>query len=284
VGLASVQAVAAAKVLRCEPGKATVRLARTGKLLNTDALFGEAMERDADAFGVLRLEAVAKGMLVVSAKPHVTNQQKDQQQNQQQGEDEYEEDEEGDGKGGPINLPSRLAQAGRLQPDAEDDAWLLDNMVNVLKMHADGRMKGAELHHFLRMSSKQPERINMLRLSDIALTSGGRLELSRGLFCLGDERQSVVQEKRAEFVFGGGNQEQQEEPLAPSFFADYASVAAKTNEAAADPKAPMPQYTGVAALPAKKKTPNKKGAKRSPAKKAGKDVRALEAQFKGLDI
>jgi hypothetical protein len=94
-----------------------------------------------------------------------------------------------------------------------------------------------------------------------------------------------VQEKRAQFVFGFAKAEQQDEVLvAPSFFSDYASVAAaKTADAAADPKAPVAQYTGVA-LPAKKKTPNKKGAKRSPAKKGGKDVRSLEAQFKGMDI
>ncbi len=76
--------------------------------------------------------------------------------------------------------------------------------------------------------------------------------------------------------------------MPPSFFLDYASVASNTAEAgaAADAAAPAAaQYTGVA-LPAKKKTSQKKGVKRSPAKKGGKskDVRNLEVQFKGLGI
>ncbi len=271
--LKSVLAVAAAKVLTCEVARATVRLAKTGRLLSTDELLAECLAKDADAFGILRLEAVQKGMLVVSAKPHVpTPASKPEEEDG----DEVEEIE-----GAPAVLPSRLSMAGKMQKDTESDEWVVRQIVQVLKMHADGRMKGTELVPVLKMASKQPERINLLRLTDVAHTSQGMIEVSRKVFCLGSRVDEERSQSGGRFVFESHGEESSEvadetgaSSPAANIFGGYANVvktAAATAAAAAEPESPQPHYTGVTPLPAKKKTDPKKGGHRAGSR--GRDLK-----------
>lgn len=50
---------------------------------------------------------------------------------------------------------SRMASVGPLMPDGENDDWLRSKIGSVLRMHADGRMRGAELVSLLKVDERK---------------------------------------------------------------------------------------------------------------------------------
>lgn len=79
---------------------------------------------------------------------------------------------------------------------------------------------------------QSPERINLLRLSDVALTSGGILDVTRGVFCFGPD---YVEQDEASKPFsfeGGGGGGGHAAAAAPAAM-DFADVAKKVATAAA---------------------------------------------------
>lgn len=96
---------------------------------------------------------------------------------------------------------------------------------------------------------KNPERINLLRLSDLVLSSSGKLDISRGLFSLGPEADEEEEDAKS-FSFDAGNA-----PIAvaaaaaaPAPVLDFAEMAKKG--AAFDLGTTSPskaeKYTGIA--------------------------------------
>lgn len=57
--------MAAAKVLEIDRTKVQIRLAKTGKAITTEKELNVALEKEADAMGILRLFAVPRGVLVL---------------------------------------------------------------------------------------------------------------------------------------------------------------------------------------------------------------------------
>lgn len=49
---------------------------------------------------------------------------------------------------------------GALAKDAENDDWLRVKIANILRMHADGRIKGSELVALLKVRSKKDKNKN----------------------------------------------------------------------------------------------------------------------------
>ena len=184
IKLRSILGVASAKVLKIPADRIQVRVQKTGRALPDDQAFGEAMAKEADAFNILRLEVLPKGMLAIGPGGHAAD----------------EEEAEAAESDKTALGPSKLSVAGKLREDVESDDWLCATLINVLKLHADGRMLVQDVVSTLKLSSKQPERVNLSRVIDVVRTRPNLLDLSRNFVSLGND---VDLDDRSEFSFDG---------------------------------------------------------------------------------
>ncbi len=107
------------------------------------------------------------------------------------------------------------------------------------------------------MAVKSPERINLLRLSDVVFASEGKLDISRGVFCLGSDYEDDQQETSFSF-----DVEAVAAAAGPAL--DFAEIAKKVTSFDNSSKSPgkSPQYTGVAKRSGSKKSGSKKTPKK----------------------
>ncbi len=133
LSLRSILAVVASKLLHCTAEQVTVRLARSGRIIGTDTALLDAIEKEGDAVGLLRLEGHRRGMLVTpKAVADV---------------DDFVPSRPLDVDSGLSRLA--LATGKPLKEDAEDDAWLVKTMIEVLRVSANRVRVVGWLHYVL---------------------------------------------------------------------------------------------------------------------------------------
>jgi hypothetical protein len=153
LSLKGVLAVASSKLLSCKPEQVLVRVERTGRAVGSDAVLREVLETEADATGVLRFEALRKGVLSTAkvAEPYVPSRPLERDTGLSR-----------------LALAASSALLGDAENDKEDDKWLVRTMLELLSVRGDGRMLPEEMLNGVRFQAKAPERITLQRLVDVA--------------------------------------------------------------------------------------------------------------------
>ena len=181
--------VASVKLLQTkDPDSVVLRSEKTGKAIDDDESLQNAIQSDGNSVGALNLLVSRRGQLFIPNVPDFTM----YDNNNNNVESENESTDSG--------RKAKIAMAGNLLPEEEDDEWLGREMIRVLKMHADGRMFSNELFTAMKFSTKHPERISLARMADVAVVTTG-IQSRRNLFML-DETDDSSEEDKEEFVFG----------------------------------------------------------------------------------